>query len=204
MSNAGIPDSQEFSPHDGVINFDEVNEPSPLKKWLRYFLFIRPIVRQFRGYVLDIGCGTGTFLEHYDGPSLGIDAHPNNIRLCKKKKIAAIQGDANQFVRKDTFDTVLISHVLEHLNNPSGVITNAYISTKPGGRIIIVVPCYAGFVFGLTDDEHSHIHFIDLTFLDIEMKKLGGTKVFSSIFPPFIGGKYQELRVIYVKPFNSD
>ena len=187
-------------PQDGVINFDQVEESGRIKKWLRHLLFIRPIVLQFRGYVLDIGCGTGVYLEQYHGSHLGIDAHPNNIRICSAKKIVAIEADANQFMQKDTFDTVLISHVLEHLDNPYGVINNAYLSTKHGGRIIIVVPCYEGFVYGLNGDEHSHKHFIDLAYLDQKMTKLGGKKIVSAIFPPLIGGRYQELRVIYEKP----
>ena len=62
-----------------------------LKNGCAGFFFISPIVSQFKGYVLDIGCGPGVYLEYYTGPALGIDAHPNNIRICQEKGIQAIE-----------------------------------------------------------------------------------------------------------------
>jgi len=180
------------------MDFNHFTEQNRIKKWVRRIFFIGPVVRQFRGYVLDIGCGPGVYLDYYSGTSLGIDAHPNNVRICLEKGIQAIEGDANQFVRENTFDTILISHVLEHLENPDRIIENAYRSTKPGGRIIIIVPCYKGFVSGL-NEEVGHKHFIDEEYVDEKMRSLGTTKIHSSIFPPFIGGKYQELRMIFEK-----
>jgi len=183
---------------DGLMDFDQFVEQSRIQTYMRRLFFIKPIVRQFRGYVLDIGCGPGVYLEQYSGVSLGIDAHPNNIRICEKKGIHAFVSDANNFVQPDTFDTVLISHVLEHLDNPEGVIENAYRSTKPGGRILIIVPCYKGFISGL-NDEVGHKHFIDEDFVKEKIRSLGGKKIHSSTFPPFLGGKYQELRMIFEK-----
>jgi len=193
-----VKNSTENIHQDGLINFDQVQERSRIRKWLRYMLFIRPIVHQLQGYVLDIGCGPGVYLEYYPGPSLGIDAHPNNIRICKAKGVRAIQEDANQFVKEETFDTILISHVLEHLDNPAGVIENAYLSLKYGGRIIIIVPCYEGFAVGL-NGENAHKHFIDEDYINEKMKSLGGKKMHSSIFPPLLGGIYKELRMIFEK-----
>jgi SAM-dependent methyltransferase len=193
-----VKNSPDTIHKDGLMNFDHFTEQSRIKKWLRSFFFIKPIVRQFKGYVLDIGCGPGVYLENYAGPALGIDAHPNNVRICKEKGIPAIEEDANRFVRENTFDTVLISHVLEHLDNPAGVIENAYFSTKPGGRIIIIVPCYEGFISGL-NDEVGHKHFIDENYIDEKMRSFGGKKIHSSTFPPILGGKYKELRMIFEK-----
>ena len=183
---------------DGLMNFDHFIEQNRIKKWLRRFFFISPIVSQFKGYVLDIGCGPGVYLEYYTGPALGIDAHPNNIRICQEKGIQAIEEDANQFVRKNTFDTVLMSHILEHLDNPEGVMKNAYENSKPGGHIIIIVPCYEGFVSGL-NEEVGHKKFIDENYVDEKMNALGCKKIHTSIFPPLFGGKNKELRMIFEK-----
>jgi SAM-dependent methyltransferase len=190
--------SSDTDCHDGVMDFDHFEEHSPIKKWVRRFLFINPVVRQFKGYVLDIGCGPGVYLENYSGPSLGIDAHPSNVKICTKKGIKAIEADANKFLQVNTFDTVLLSHILEHLDDPAKVIENAYRSTKYGGEIIVIVPCKEGFVSGL-NDEVGHKHFIDEEFVDEKIRSLGGKKIYSSTFPPFLGGIYQELRMVFVK-----
>jgi SAM-dependent methyltransferase len=183
---------------DGLNDYSQFAESSRIRQWLRKFLFIKPIVRLFRGYVLDIGCGPGIYLEQYSGPSLGIDAHPNNVKICEKNGIHAIETDANSFVQVNTFDTVLISHVLEHLDNPLGVIENAYRSTKPGGRIIVIVPCSEGYIYGL-NDEIGHKQFITEDFVERSMKSFNCKKIHSSTFPPFFGGKFQELRIIFEK-----
>jgi SAM-dependent methyltransferase len=183
---------------DGLMDFDNFAEHSHIKKWVRRFLFIDPIVRNFRGYVLDIGCGPGVYLERYAGPSLGIDAHPSNVKICKKKGIRAIEADANKFLQVNTFDTVLLSHILEHLDDPAKVIENAYRSTKYGGRIIVIVPCKEGFDSGL-NDEIGHKHFMDENFIDDKMGPLGGKKIHSSTFPQVFGGVYKELRMIFEK-----
>jgi SAM-dependent methyltransferase len=183
---------------DGLMDFDHFTDQNGIKKWLRNLFFIRPIVQQFKGYVLDIGCGPGIYLEQYSGPSLGIDAHPNNIRICQKKGIHIIEADANSFVQENSFDTVLVSHVLEHLDNPGRVFENAFRNAKPGGRIIIIVPCREGFEAGLNTDV-GHKTFITEAYLDNCIRKFNGKKIQSTQFPPFFGGKYKELRIIFEK-----
>jgi SAM-dependent methyltransferase len=183
---------------DGLMDFDHFPEQGRMIQWLRRVFFINPVIRQFKGYVLDIGCGPGVYLENYHGSSLGIDAHPSNIRICERKGIHAMETDANQFVQENTFDTVLISHVLEHLEIPTQVIENAYRSVKPGGRIIIIVPCYQGFISGL-NEEVGHKNFIDEKYLNEKMSALGCKRIHVSTFPPVLGGKYKELRMIFEK-----
>jgi SAM-dependent methyltransferase len=190
--------SPETYCNDGLMDFDQFTERSRIKKWIRRIFFINPVVRGFKGYVLDIGCGPGVYLEHYSGPSLGIDAHPSNIKICVNKGIKAIEDDANRFLQENSFDTVLLSHILEHLDDPGMVIENAYRCTKPGGRIIVIVPCHEGYVSGL-NNEVGHKHFITEKYIDDTIVKFGCRKVKAYTFPPIIGGKYQELRMIFEK-----
>ena len=177
-------------------------ETRGIKSHLRDTFFIQPIVREFKGYVLDVGCGVGSYLKAYEGPSLGIDANINNVNRCLEQNINAIQADANLFIRENTFDTVLLSHVLEHLIKPSNIIENIYRSVKPGGRIIILVPCLVGFISGY-NDLVGHRQFITEDYLDYYLiKNLKTTKLKSYEFPPIPIpklSKYQELRLIYIK-----
>ncbi len=183
---------------DGLMDFEKFPENSGIKLWLRRQLFIDPIVRQFRGYVLDIGCGPGVYLERYKGKSFGVDAHPNNVRICKKKGINAEVNDANTFTKENSFDTGPLSHLLEHLDDPEQVIENAFKSVRPCGRIIIIVPCREGFESGLTP-EVGHKKFVSEDDVAAWMKKLGCKKISSQNFPPMLGGKFKELRMIYEK-----
>jgi SAM-dependent methyltransferase len=170
---------------------------------LRRIFFIIPVVHLFKGYVLDIGCGTGSYLECYSGLSLGIDAHENNVKICTEKGIKAIIADANTFMSEDRFDTVLLSHVLEHLENPQRVIENAIKSTKTGGRIIIIVPCMEGFLAGF-GELGNHKQFISENYVDGIMRNLHCKKINIYTFPPVLGGQYEEMRMIFEKQFDDE
>jgi 2-polyprenyl-3-methyl-5-hydroxy-6-metoxy-1,4-benzoquinol methylase len=184
---------------DGIQDITSLKHENNIKKQLRYIFFIKPIIKFFQGYVLDIGCGMGEYIEDYKGQSLGIDANENNIHYCKKKGLNAITADANSFNKLETFDTVLLSHVLEHLNSPQKILENAYLSTKIGGRILIIVPTYKGFIYGL-NDLIGHKIYISEQYVDHYLiDQLGCKKIYSKKFPICEFGTYQELRLIYLK-----
>jgi len=187
---------------DGIIDLEPLRESGKIRTYLRKILFINPIVKEFRGYVLDVGCGVGIHLREYHSHSLGIDASEKNVKAGQEEKLNIIKGDANTFVQENTFDTVLLSHLLEHLSEPSKVLRNAYLSTKIGGRIIVVVPCLRGFLTGF-NDLIGHKQFISELYIDQHLfRRFGCKKVKSHTFPPFeipYFGRYQELRIIYQK-----
>jgi SAM-dependent methyltransferase len=194
-----LGDGEKKNMQDGIEDIGSFGESGRIRSYLRKIFFINPIVKEFKGYVLDIGCGVGVFLENYSGPSLGTDAHENNIKICQEKKIDAIKADVNSFIQENTFDTVLLSHVLEHLARPSRVLENAYLNTKRSGRIIIVLPCLKGFISGF-NDLVGHKQFINEEYVDYYLlKKFNCKKLKSHKFPFVEFGKYQELRIIYSK-----
>jgi len=181
------------------MDITSLKHKNKIKKKLRYLFFINPVVKLFRGYVLDVGCGDGEYIENYKGQSFGIDANKNNIQYCQKKGLNVMTVDANSFIKTETFDTVLLSHVLEHLNYPPTVLENAYISTKIGGHILIIVPTYKGFIFGL-NILIGHKNYISEQYLDHYLiDQFGCKKIYSKSFPICELGSYQELRLIYLK-----
>lgn len=191
---------------DGVMDVISLKTKSNIKKKIRYILFVKPIIKFFRGYVLDMGCGAGEHIENYNNQSLGIDAHENNIQHCQKKGLNVIKADVNSYKEPETFDTVLLSHIIEHLNVPYNAIENAYISTKIRGRIIIVVPTYKGFMTGF-NDLVGHKQYITEQYLDHYLvDQLGCKKIYSRKFPffEFISDEYQELRTVYIKCPNGE
>ena len=69
--------------------------------------------------VLDLGCGTGEFLNNYCGMGaecLGIDIE-NNFKIKNKIKFKLINTDANKFLKnyKKKFDVIFLFEFLEHL-----------------------------------------------------------------------------------------
>ncbi len=69
--------------------------------------------------VLDLGCGTGKFLNNYHGMGaecLGIDIE-NNFKIKNKINFKLINIEANKFLKncKKKFDVVFLFEFLEHL-----------------------------------------------------------------------------------------
>ena len=69
--------------------------------------------------ILDLGCGTGEFLNNYYGMGAecsGIDIE-NNFKIKNKKNFKLINIDANKFLKncKKKFDVIFLFEFLEHL-----------------------------------------------------------------------------------------
>jgi len=104
--------------------------------------------------VLDIGCGRGTLLrelgrlgcschgvERGDFP---LDEHLENVQFYKQD-LATIDFADN------SFDIVVIWHVLEHLNDPAQTIRIIHRILRPGGLLVLAVPNFGSIqarVFG--------------------------------------------------------
>lgn len=100
--------------------------------------------------ILDLGCGTGHLLDqimHADLPFqryLGIDLSINMLSIAKEKftnkeniefreQSISTLSNINQ-----SFDTILSSWVLSHLDNPAEVVNNAQQLLAPGGKLILI------------------------------------------------------------------
>ncbi|HEY1757768.1 MAG TPA: class I SAM-dependent methyltransferase [Bryobacteraceae bacterium] len=72
-----------------------------------------------------------------------------------------IQSLFENFATAEPFDTIILGHVLEHVENPVEVLRKARASLAPGGVICCAVPNahslhrQAAVVLGILDTEHS-------------------------------------------------
>jgi SAM-dependent methyltransferase len=96
--------------------------------------------------ILDAGCGEGITLEKLvalfpAGNILGIDTEPENISICKQHSLPAREGSVYALPFADnTFDSILFSEVIEHLNDPDRALREIHRVLRPGGRVVIIFP----------------------------------------------------------------
>lgn len=98
---------------------------------------------------LDVGCGKGNItipLASLGYSMIGIDISPNNIEAAQYKQITKdnpifLVGDAeNLAFEKRSFDFVVCSEVLEHLNHPEKALKSINKILKENGVLVITVP----------------------------------------------------------------
>ena len=118
--------------------------------------------------ILDAGCATGEYCQKLNGLGFkcaGVDVNPDYIAKAKKNGVEAyvMNGKALDF-SNNFFDTVLLFEVLEHVNDPNGVLKEAKrVAIK---NILVTVPNCTDFSglkgLGLTYEhmlERDHINF---------------------------------------------
>jgi 2-polyprenyl-3-methyl-5-hydroxy-6-metoxy-1,4-benzoquinol methylase len=99
-----------------------------------------------RGELLEFGAGTGDFLKHlltsgFPGRMTGTDLLPRPILL--PEEVVWIQADLNHplaSVPDDSFDAIISTEVIEHLENPRAMIREFWRLLKPGGKVILTTP----------------------------------------------------------------
>ena len=117
------------------------------------------------GNILDIGCGEGellikaTLLDH---DIIGMDRDANEIRTAMETGkesdalIRIVQGDADNIpFEEESFDTIVMGEVIEHLSNLLETVKNVLKHLKPGGKLIITTP--SGFAH--MDNDHKNFFF---------------------------------------------
>ena len=96
--------------------------------------------------ILDAGCGEGITLEKLvqrfpEASVIGIDTEPENIEICTHHGLPVQSGSVYEIPFADaSFDTVLFSEVIEHLDHPELALSEIRRVLRPEGRIIIIFP----------------------------------------------------------------
>ena len=97
--------------------------------------------------ILDVGCATGEYcheLNKLGYKCTGIDINPEYIKSADKRGIESYIMDAkNLDFPNNSFDTVLLFEVLEHVDDPSSILNEAKRVAKK--NILITVPNLTNF-----------------------------------------------------------
>jgi 2-polyprenyl-3-methyl-5-hydroxy-6-metoxy-1,4-benzoquinol methylase len=140
--------------------------------------------------VLDIGCGTGSFvrrvLEKYPFNEVwGVDissvvVEANKVKIPDGVFIQQRIGALDK-VPENYFDVVFSGEVMEHLQDPHTLFRDAYTCLKDGGRFVTTAPLdnmvnSSEHVWYLTKDDVTNFYqdagFNDVYFIDLpELEK---------------------------------
>jgi 2-polyprenyl-3-methyl-5-hydroxy-6-metoxy-1,4-benzoquinol methylase len=113
--------------------------------------------------VLDIGCGIGRCLDFVRPRGVGVDPNESSVAVCRENGHEAYTPSAFAVAYAATgsgrpFDTLLCSHVLEHLDEPTGVeLIREYLPhLSERGRVVLITPQERG-----QRSDPTHVRFMD-------------------------------------------
>jgi SAM-dependent methyltransferase len=112
--------------------------------------------------VLDIGTGTGANLRLLREIGMedvtGLDASEEAIRFCAERGLGAVRrGDACNLPFPDgSFDLVLATDVLEHVDRDAEAAGEIRRVLTPGGHALLTVPAFRS-LWGLQDVQSHHL-----------------------------------------------
>jgi len=130
--------------------------------------------------ILDVGAGDGLLAETLlkDAKTLtALDISLKRIRRCAErcKNGYFIVADAEELpFKKESFDCVIASELIEHLIKPEKFLSSSYKALKKGGTLIISTP--SGLFYETNLDEilkDHHLHTFSPKKLKLLLKKAG-------------------------------
>jgi SAM-dependent methyltransferase len=189
---------------------------------------LETVLAQIHGpRVLDLGCGGGPPGAmpgmHYRGWLHGairrtypeVDVWGVELDATKAEAMSTagfrniVVGSADDFQLDQRFDTVVAGEVIEHVNNPSGLLSSARLHLSDGGRLVISTPypfglphiLYAWLKYPKTCSNGEHVTWFCPTTLS-ELAERHGFRVESWTLaadaPPAPGRLYRVARPFYL------
>lgn len=169
------------------------------------------------GSLLDIGSGTGAFLDVMKNKGWqvkGIEPDEDARRLAKQLYRLDIDGPSvlNE-IRGSSFDAITLWHVLEHVHRLHDYVEHLKRILKPGGKLFIAVPNYQSRdsdiyrSFWAAYDVPRHLYHFSPKSLEVLLLQ-HGLKVeakkpmwFDSFYISMLSSKYRSGKTNYLTAF---
>lgn len=117
--------------------------------------------RREAGSLLEVGCGNGEFLGRMEDLGWrvdGVDTDPAAVALASSNGLRVWCGSVeDRRYPADHFDAVVMSHVVEHVQDPAALLHECRRILKPNGRLILVTPNKASWGHALYRDAWMQI-----------------------------------------------
>jgi 2-polyprenyl-3-methyl-5-hydroxy-6-metoxy-1,4-benzoquinol methylase len=135
------------------------------------------------GRLLEIGCGNGSMqkgMSNLGWRVEGIDFDPAAAENCRRKGLNVHLGTLEELrYPEDHFDAITMSHLIEHVHDPAGLLRECRRILKPNGRLSLVTPNMNSLghkVYGsswLHLDPPRHLHIFSAKALKNMLQRAG-------------------------------
>lgn len=136
-----------------------------------------------QGSFIDVGAGNGLFLKFFKDRGFeveGIELEKDQVHEMRKdfklKDVKISQGDITNLHGKESYDVVIASDVIEHIQNDEVALTNLFTFVKKGGYLVLTVPAHM-HLYGKRDKIWGHYRRYDKQDLVRKLQSLEGCKV---------------------------
>jgi 2-polyprenyl-3-methyl-5-hydroxy-6-metoxy-1,4-benzoquinol methylase len=122
------------------------------------------------GRLLEVGCGDGSRLALFREAGWaveGVEVDEEAARLASSKhRVTVRHGELSDLhYRGDSFDAVIMNHVLEHVHEPRSLVAECFRLLRPGGTFVAVTPNadsfgqshFQQYWIGLDPPRHLHV-----------------------------------------------
>jgi SAM-dependent methyltransferase len=144
----------------------------------RYWLY-KKLAWELNGKTLDLGAGLGDFVS-YRKNTIGVEINPYNVKWCKSKglDVRLMEVDKLPFTTH-SFDSIVMDNVLEHINDPTKLLSEIGRVLRNGGTLLIGVPGVLGFA---SDPDHKVFYSKELLVETFTNLGFSEKKIFSMPF----------------------
>jgi 2-polyprenyl-3-methyl-5-hydroxy-6-metoxy-1,4-benzoquinol methylase len=112
--------------------------------------------------VLEVGCGNGNFtslLVEQVHQVMAVDLNPDYVAATQNRlphsNLQVLHANALEMSWEQTFDTIIMLDVLEHITDDQQCVQRLYQYLQPGGKLLIKVPAMQG-LYGSLDQAIGH------------------------------------------------
>jgi 2-polyprenyl-3-methyl-5-hydroxy-6-metoxy-1,4-benzoquinol methylase len=135
------------------------------------------------GTLLDIGCGSGSYLVQMHGLGWqvnGIELNEGACRIAESLDLDVLNSEfAPGLFAPDSFDCVVMWNVVEHLPHPRLALEEIFRILKPGGQLLLATPNIESLQFSLFGtywfnlEAPRHLHLFGVTTLTRLIHSIG-------------------------------